>query len=227
MEFWHAYGREIDLDIREFLEKHIDLIDQNNFTELYKLWPTSTTTGQLTTVLLDCGINPLEYMTTVPNSYEYNATIQSIEIPSHIRSIGEYSFSGCDQLKSITIPDSVTSIGFCAFYWCTGLTSVTIGNSVTRIDVNAFGTCSNLKSVVIPDSVTFIGRSAFMHCENLTTITIPNSVTEVGTNAFYGCNKLVQIIYNGTLAEWRGIQRADASDVEHIKIQCVDGEIRN
>ena len=219
------YGREIDLDIREFLENHIDLIDQNNFTELYERWPTKATTGQLTTVLLDCGINPLEYMTTVPDSYGYNTTIQSIEIPPHIHRIGEYSFAGCDQLKSVTIPNSVTSIGFCAFYWCTGLTSVTIGKSVTRIDVSAFGTCSNLKSVIIPDGVTFIGRSAFMHCENLTTITIPNSVARIGTNAFYGCNKLVQISYNGTQAEWRRIQRADTSDLQHIKIQCIDGVI--
>ena len=228
MEFSHACGKETDLDIKQFLEEHIDLIDQNDFAELYRCWRPRATTGQLTSVLRDCGINPLEHMTTVPDSYEYNATtpIQSIEIPPHIRRIGEYSFAHCEKLRSITIPDSVTSIGSCAFYWCTSLTSVTIGNSVTSIGASAFGTCSNLQSVVIPDGVTFIGRSAFMHCENLTSMIIPSSVVEIGTNAFYGCNKLVQIIYNGTSAQWREILRTDTSDIQDVKIQCIDGVIR-
>ena len=73
--------------------------------------------------------------------------VKDLIIPSRVRSIGHYAFSGCSGLTSVTIPNSVTSIGDGAFYYCSGLTSVTIPNSVTSIGRNAFSGCSGLTSV--------------------------------------------------------------------------------
>ena len=101
---------------------------------------------------------------------DHKGKITSVEIENGITSIGNYAFSGCENLSSITIPDSVTRIGDSAFDSCTGLTSITI-----------------------PESVTRIGDSAFESCTGLTSITIPESVTEIDYNAFYGCTGITDV----------------------------------
>lgn len=72
----------------------------------------------------------------------------------------------------MTIGNGVTSIGDYAFSGCDELTSVTIGKDVTSIGNMAFYDCIRLKSVTIPDSVTSIGSGAFAHCRELTSVTI-------------------------------------------------------
>jgi hypothetical protein len=49
-------------------------------------------------------------------------SLESINIPSSLKNIGEEAFANCTSLSSIVIPDSVTSIGKNAFYNCTSLT---------------------------------------------------------------------------------------------------------
>ncbi|MDE6666086.1 MAG: leucine-rich repeat protein [Ruminococcus sp.] len=85
----------------------------------------------------------------------------NVVIPDDVKIIGEYSFTGCENLTSVTIPDSVTKIGDSAFALCNGLTSIEIPDSVTSIGVKAFGYCENLSSITIPDGATDIGYSAF------------------------------------------------------------------
>ena len=107
-----------------------------------------------------------------------------------VTTIGDYAFSGCNNLTSVVIPNSVTTIGISAFDGCNNLTSVVIPSSVTTIGYCAFSGCSSLTSVVIPSSVTTIGDYAFSGCNNLTSVVIPNSVTTIGGSAFSGCNNL-------------------------------------
>ena len=76
----------------------------------------------------------------------------------------------CSSLESIEIPSSVTSIGAYAFFSCSSLTSVTIPDGVTYIGDEAFKYCGSLESIEIPSSVTTIGNSAFYDCESLTTV---------------------------------------------------------
>ena len=94
--------------------------------------------------------------------------LETFEIDSGCKYIGNSAFYECSNLAKITIPNSVTSIGDSAFYGCSGLTSVTIGNSVTSIGGSAFRSCSELTSITIPDSVTSIGPDAFSGCGKLT-----------------------------------------------------------
>jgi hypothetical protein len=59
-------------------------------------------------------------------------------IPQNIKTIGDYSFYGCTNLKSITLLNgALNSIGENAFAYC-GLLNITIPNSVTRIGNGAF-----------------------------------------------------------------------------------------
>ena len=119
--------------------------------------------------------------------------VKDLIIPSRVRSIGHYAFSGCSGLTSVIIPYSVTDIGFYAFSGCSGLTAVTIGNNVTSINPGAFFGCSGLTSVTIPNSVKSIDSNAFKECSGLTSVTIGNSVTSIGDGAFSGCSGLTSV----------------------------------
>ena len=144
-----------------------------------------------------------------------------------VTSIGSRAFSGCSGLTSVTIPDSVTSIGDYAFEGCSGLTGITIPDSVTSIGYRAFYNCSSLTSITIPDSVTSIGDYAFYNCSGLTSITIPDSVTSIGYEAFRGCSGLTNVKFNGTMAQWKAIDKGSrwSSNTGDFTITCTDGTL--
>ena len=136
------------MDIQTFLENNIDLVDDDRFEELYAACHDDNH-GRLTEVLLACGINPLEYLKTVPRKFAAESTIEEIVIPPNIKGIQEDAFDQCNSLKHIEIPDSVKFIGNFAFYDCTGLESISFGSAVQSIGDIAFCYCYNLKRVDI------------------------------------------------------------------------------
>lgn len=102
---------------------------------------------QLTQLLYLSDINPLKYMDIVPDSFANHLEINSLEIPDHIKKIGDSAFWGCDQLQSVTIPNSVTYIGALAFAYCSSLEDVILPGSIADIDTSAFRGCPRLKEI--------------------------------------------------------------------------------
>lgn len=127
--------------------------------------------------------------------------IKKVNLPSSLKTITDASFSSLD---SINIPHGVQSIGRGAFESCGNLVSVTIPNSVTYIGESAFEDCSKLVSVTMPDSVTYIGDYAFMSCSKLASVTMPDSVRRIGVNAFYNSPNIEYEIVDGVkyLGNW-------------------------
>ncbi len=107
--------------------------------------------------------------------------LNSVIIPSSVRSIGDYAFQG-DGLTSVSIASGVTSIGQNAFQ-DNSLNSIDIPSSVATIGDYAFEN-DGLTSATIAPGVTSIGQSAFQN-DALTSIDIPSSVTSIGQFAFY------------------------------------------
>ena len=124
---------------------------------------------------------------------ESYSSIQTINIPDSVTSIGEWALAGCSSIQSIDIPDGVTSIEACAFLGCSSLQSIKIPDGVTSIGASAFQDCSSLKSIKIPDGVTSIGAGAFLGCSSLQSIDIPDGVTSIDDETFYGCSSLQSI----------------------------------
>ena len=141
-------------------------------------------------------------------------------------------FYGCNSLQKIDIPESVESIGDMAFYNCIKLQSVTFLNGLKRIGSEAFNECKNLRSIEIPESVEQIGSAAFagyyddsreIHIsdlnswlsieapnshlsgdlyfdgEVLTSVVIPEGITSIRAEAFHGCSKLTDVRIPGSV----------------------------
>ena len=159
-----------------------------------------------------------------------------------VESIGREAFEECTALQQITLPSTLTTIGAMAFY-NSGLKSVEIpgsvhdtattdgeGNESTVYGLGyaAFNSCIYLESVKIANGVETIPSGAFGYCIALKEIYIPLSVKEVqgayyssdGSylfgHAFYGDTALINVYYEGTEEEWKGI------DIDSTKISGQD-----
>lgn len=162
--------------LKEFIENSIDLIESNNFVEVYEdlaydLEPGYGTyeqmIGDFTTLMLEAGIDPLPHMPYIPTAYLYGQNVSYFGIPNHIDNIGSYAFQESD-LEEIVIPSNISVIGIKAFCTCESLKRVTIENGCTIIGDHAFMYCDNLREIHIPESVTTIMNDVFFGCENLT-----------------------------------------------------------
>ena len=89
--------------------------------------------------------NPLQY---AHHLYLNGEEITTLIVPENVKSIGNYTFCGCQGLTSVTIPEGVKSIGNYAFSDCSGLTTVSIPSSMTSIGTSAFNGCK-LRNVLI------------------------------------------------------------------------------
>jgi hypothetical protein len=114
-------------------------------------------------------------------------------IPTSVKDVGDFAFSGSSSLISVTIPDGVTSIGVSAFSECTGLAGVTLPVSVTSIGSGAFQSCIAMTNLMAPDSITSIGSDAFNNCSGLKSVTIPAGVTSIETGLFQNCSGLTNV----------------------------------
>lgn len=106
---------ELKLNIQNIIKNNADLINNNDWDEMYKLLNYSCLyyeeVGEFTKIMLSCGINPLSYMERVPSAYFYSVKEPklNIYIPEGIKYINQIAFYDCN-IKSLHIPKSVKDI---------------------------------------------------------------------------------------------------------------------
>jgi hypothetical protein len=84
-------------------------------------------------------------------------------IPATVTAIGNYAFYFSD-IQSITIPSSVKSIGQGAFTACSSLQGISLSEGLESIASMAFSVCRNVTTILVPSTVTSIGDNAFLNC---------------------------------------------------------------
>lgn len=135
----------------------------------------------------------------------FESDLESVYIPSNVKSIEWGAFRDCDSLTSVsgcaglkevngfcydsnltqvTLEEGPRSIGDRSFA-SDGMASFVIPKSVTEVQEEAFWGCENLSSINL-DRITKIGDTAFCDCSNLKSVTFSNSLKSVGQQAFWG-----------------------------------------
>ena len=112
--------------------------------------------------------------------------LATVILPSNITEIGKYAFYGSG-LQTIELPSTLKVIGNNAFGNCSRFTgTLELPDGLITIDSNAFNKTPISGDLVIPDSVETIGQNAFMNCGITGTLTIGKSVKTIGNNGFAG-----------------------------------------
>ena len=127
------------------------------------------------------------FVTKIGENAFAGSAVTSVSMPEGITSIGQYAFSGCQNLESVTLPESLTTLGSEAFSGCQNLESVALPGSLTTLGDRTFEACELLKTIKIPSGVTAIPDQCFYGCSSLESVTIPEGVTAIGYDAFSSC----------------------------------------
>lgn len=196
---------KLNLTLEELLnnEEGIRALDiDENYSKAYDM-VRNFDRPKLTHLLLEEGINPLDYISYIPAHYMNHTFTDSLIILSHITHIGQEAFIGCKHIPEIRFEEGLKRIGMLAFSDCFNIEKLDFPNSLEVIDDWAFAGCSRLKEVHFKkDNLSYISTYAFGECKNLKTIT-----------------------YNGTSEEWKSIGiRDDAFKQCGTKtVICIDG----
>ena len=124
-------------------------------------------------------------------------SLSNIILPTELVSIGNFSFSGCENLSLNSLPAGVTSIGDFAFDSCYGLSLTSLPDGIDRIGSLAFSMCKGLTELTFMGTPTSIASNAFQNCINLTTINVPWAEGAVADAPWGAANATIHYNYTG------------------------------
>lgn len=132
-------------------------------------------------------------------AFHYCEALKNCTLPEGLEAIEKSAFFGCESWAGVVIPSTVTSIGAYAFVECLA-EEIRVPEGITRIEEYTFwGYEESLKRVILPSTLTYIGDSAFSWAKLLEEIEIPEGVTEIGKQAFARCDMLKRVMLPSTL----------------------------
>ena len=100
------------------------------------------------------------------DNYYSGFSLEGIELPSKLESIGDYAFCTIFGVEEIVLPEGLKEMGVGVFANCEDLKSVTIPSTLKVIPEHAFEMCFQLENVTIAEGVEEIGVAAFMQCND-------------------------------------------------------------
>lgn len=134
------------------------------------------------------------------SAFMKNTNLEEVTISNNIIHIGDRAFRETG-LVSVEIPSSVKEIGVYAFSGCEYLESVTFNEGLEKINISAFAACVNLQEVILPSTLIIVEQYAFQNCLRLQKAFIPKSVVTVGDGAFYACGKSTLYIESASIPD--------------------------
>lgn len=171
-------------------------------------------------------------------------SLTSVTLPKGCGFSDSGAFADCTSLISAILPEDIGGRLAAeqyrnSFAGCSALTTIFIsGNNEYYCSVDGVLYSKDKKTLIefpagkattysVLDGTTLIGDAAFANCDKLTEVRIPLSVTEIGYNPFRYCSQLKQITYDGTIAQWKQIQKGNNWDFAtgEYTVKCSDGTI--
>lgn len=139
-----------------------------------------------------------------------------------VTSIRPYAFRNCLSLVSVEIPSSVKTVGEYAFSYCSALSVVKV--NALYIEQYAFADGRHIKTLEIGRNVSYIGNDAFYYglcvSEEDITLVIPNSLGTISEAAF-NYSTIKTIIFEGCPAQVYGNAFENAFELEQIVVPDV------
>lgn len=112
------------------------------------------------------------------------AKMESIELPSTLKTIGEAAFENCENLAQVELPAGLFEIGRRAFRE-TAITRLNIPASVMRIENHAFSFCKKLRKIIFPPMLELITLGTCSYCNSLEKVILPANLRFIESDAFH------------------------------------------
>lgn len=136
-------------------------------------------------------------------AFANQTAINSISLPSAIKTVGAGAFENCSGLTSVTGSYNFETIGNNAFKGCGALENIYISNTTKNIGIGAFAECNNLAITVSASNPNYSAQNNILYNKDRTSIiasgkilgevTIPNTVSEIKAWAFYNNKNLERL----------------------------------
>lgn len=166
-------------------------------------WKEENGTGYSKSDIVSVTIS--EGVTHIPDgAFEGCTSLENINLPNTLESIGKDAFRGCSKLKLPSLPASLEEIGEGAFFGCTSVEEFRIDadNGSLRVRRKALYSGNTLiaypagcadKEFDIPDGTVGISDLAFCGNPHINTIRIGSKIKSVTARAFSGCRRLSKV----------------------------------
>lgn len=158
--------------------------------------------GILYAVNLDEGATKVVIPDGVKRIYEkvfwYDTSLEQIEIPDSVISIGKYAFGapgygGTKWYKNLEEDFVIIGDGVLIKAPVEGATELVLPDGVKDISYGLFEEHETLERIVLPEGITVIPKKAFFSCDALTTIELPDGLKCIEEDAFADCFYLEEI----------------------------------
>ncbi len=141
-------------------------------------------------------------------------SLESIVIPTNVRTIDKTAFANCTSLSEVTFEDGESELRWIreSAFFTTAITEITIPKTVEEINGTPFYSCNDLESIIVEEGNPVYAGSEYNDCiyekETGTLIvgigidvSVPEGVTEIGHMAYSGRDALQTITFPSTLTE--------------------------
>lgn len=124
--------------LKKFIEEYIDLIEAKDWRTLYNHAQTEIPfqIGNLTTNLMNAGINPLDDLDVVLPEMFADSMIAKIELPIQISVIKRQAFKNCYELREVTLPPALLRIDNEAFANCYDLHTIRYPGTIKKLKMS-------------------------------------------------------------------------------------------
>lgn len=154
------------------------------------------------------------------------SALASIRLPPALKTIEEYTFSGCTNLKTVEFPDGLEKIWRDAFFR-SGLENVEFPASLRLLFQGAFAKCEDLKTVKFNEGLEVLGVNEYIfNCimyygvfegSALERVELPSTLKRIEYRVFHGCSNLQSITLPDSL-EYVGNQCFEKSGLVTIRV---------
>lgn len=158
------------------------------------------------------------------------SSLETVELPEGILSIGEYAFQGCVTLETVELPASVNHLENFIFEGCYALKSIDVASdnsyycavdgvlyTADRSQLLRYPAAKEDTAYVIDSACKTVSPWGFTDCTHLRKIEM-NSVNAIGMDCFMGCTSLKTIRLSKGITELNGAAFAKCENLQDVTL---------